>query len=132
MKHIILLLFIISFILGIASMLIMVLYYQKCKKPFIKYILLCDLFFSCLLFMDTMHYYIEINRIIVSSLTYMIILFGLLVFGICMIYFLFKAVHEFLNIKFPKYWQLLYWSIAALFYSNPFIFKYFICNGNFD
>lgn len=114
MKHIILLFFIISFTSGIAAMIIGSMLYIKNKLEIIKYIIFTDGYFSGLLFLDIINYYVEINYIKTEEIFYMIVLIGLLSTGIGLIYYFTKFNHCLLNIEFTINKKYLFATLAGI------------------
>lgn len=114
MKHLVLFLFIISFVPCVGAIIIGSFFYFKEKRRMLKYLILSDLFFTAFVLFDILNYYFSINLLDYPESLIVLIIFGLLVISIGLIYYLTQAVFEIVDRSFNKFNRGTYFTISIL------------------
>ncbi|QUI25298.1 helix-turn-helix transcriptional regulator [Vallitalea pronyensis] len=113
MKHVILLLYIMSFVPGIGVISLGIFLHLKDKKPILKYLLYVDSFLLAFAVVDNFNYYFAINLTIYPELLITIIMIGLLVIGLGFVYYLTKFTYELIHLTFVKYKKITYFTFSV-------------------
>lgn len=117
MKHILLLLYFLSYTSGIGAITLGAFYYIKNKSLSLKYIVLADLFFTVFLFFDNLNFYTDV--FINGFLTWLQIIkiAGLTISSIGIIYFFTLAAYIEIGIEFTKHKKAFYFISAITFFT---------------
>ena len=114
MKHLILWLYIMTFMVGVAAMTLSSLFYVKNRIAAVKYIIFADLFLALSLFLDTFNFYIKILVFAFPEWMHISIMYGLLFANIGVAGYFLMAVHDMLHKAIPRQHQNYYFIISAL------------------
>lgn len=117
MKHILLLLYFLSYTSGIGAITLGVFYYIKTKSLSIKYIVLADIFFTMFLFFDNFNFYTYVFIQEFPNWLQIIKIVGLTLSGIGILYFFTLATCTEIGIEVTKPKKTLYFISAITFFT---------------
>ncbi|HYH04286.1 MAG TPA: helix-turn-helix transcriptional regulator [Bacillota bacterium] len=101
MKHLILLLYLLSYTSGMGATTLFVFYYLKYRQPMVQRLIGLDLFFTLTLVFDTVNYYARIIRPNLPQGLELVLIFGLLAGSAGIVYYLTALTFE----ATGKVWQ---------------------------
>lgn len=116
MKHLILLLYLMSYTSGIGAITLGGFYYMKTKNMSIKYISLADIFFTVFLFFDTLNFYTDVLISQFPTWLQIVKIAGLTFASIGIIYFFTLAAYSAMEIELLKQKKFIYFILTALFF----------------
>lgn len=130
MKHIILLLYFLSYTSGIGAMTLAGFYYMKVKIDPIKLIIFGDLFFTLSLFFDTLNYYTDIFMQGFPVWLQLLKMLGLIISNMGMIYFFTIYVCAVTDIKVTRRMKMMYFFVSFTLMILGLSILFFLYNRN--
>ena len=130
MKHLILLLYFMSFTSGIGAITLLEFYYKKTKTLIIKYIILADVFFTLYLFFDTFNFYTAIVVGLFPPWLQMTKIAWLAISSIGLIYFFVIFTYLVTTMKLLKQKKVYFLTISIIFYAISFSVLYILYHKN--
>lgn len=115
MKHLLLILYFISYTSGIGAITLAEFYYIKTKNLLVKYIIMTDIFFTILLFFDNFNFYTDVFISLFPYWLQIIKIGGLMLSSVGMIYFFTISVCLVIETEITKRKKVLYFTASVVF-----------------
>lgn len=117
MKHLLLLLYFLSYTSGIGAITLGEFYYIKTKNLSMKYIILADMFFTMFLFFDNLNFYTDVFIHGFPNWLQIIKIGGLMLSAIGIIYFFTLSAYVVIGIEITKQKKVIYFTSGILFFA---------------
>ncbi|HWQ70979.1 MAG TPA: helix-turn-helix transcriptional regulator [Desulfitobacteriaceae bacterium] len=112
MRHLVLILYFLTFASGAGTIILGSFYYLKKKVILVKYAVLFDLFFAAVVLFDTLNLYNQIFKGPYSGWLHNVIMYGIFLAGISMIYYFTSLIHSITGRLVTRNMKNIFFSMA--------------------